>query len=66
MSTWHQRQNPTPLWHPTKWTAVSDPHEGTLTSTLFDTYEHAYDYVIKADEVHTYLIPPFNKQRIPT
>lgn len=35
MSTWHQQQNPTPLWHETLWTLVFDPPNETLSIERF-------------------------------
>ena len=35
MSTWHQQQNPTPLWHATLWTLVFDPPNQTLCIERF-------------------------------
>lgn len=55
MATWHQRQNPHPLWHSTKWTAVSDKPNKLLSVMRFDTYEECKVY---CDNTGDYMIPP--------
>jgi hypothetical protein len=56
MATWHQQQNPRVLYHPTKFTAVTDPPTLPTTVMRFDTYERAKKY---CDAVEfSYVLPP--------
>lgn len=59
MSTWHQdraaQRNPTPLWHETKWTCVSDKPGQPRSLMRWDTYEQAKAY---ADRTGDYILKP--------
>jgi hypothetical protein len=41
MSTWHQNQNPVPLWHVSKWTVVCDAYGKHMTVTRWNTADEA-------------------------
>ena len=60
MSTWHQDQVRTQLWHDTKWVVVTDPSNQLLTTWLCDTRAEAEDRVArdKANGVHSYILNP--------
>jgi hypothetical protein len=57
MSTWHQQQNPMPLWHDTLWTRVDDA-PGRLTSVeRFHTSDDAYKAM---EKLGGYVLPSSN------
>lgn len=62
MATWHQRQNPVPLWHETKWTVVNDPPNETTTVMRFDHPHEAESYMdrmkSRGNDKHMYLLRP--------
>ena len=62
MGTWHQNQNPTPLWHATKWTVVSKGRGGFESLSRYDTLEQAnQDPAIKGG--YGYTLPPESVMR---
>lgn len=59
MSTWHQDQNPRPLWHIAKWTVVEDrPGQHTCVSR-WNTQAEAQTH---ADRVGGYALPPGDRK----
>lgn len=58
MSTWHQDQRPVQLWHPTKWTVVSDPPNMLRTVMRFDTKEEAEGFLARTKDPNTYILNP--------
>lgn len=62
MATWHQEQNPVPLWHKTKWTVVNDPPRMLTTVMRFDTPHTAEAYMdrmkSRSHDKHMYLLRP--------
>lgn len=63
MATWHQLRNQVPLWHPSKYTVVSDPPHDCRTVMRFETKAAAETFLsnIKArGESHSYILPPAN------
>lgn len=45
MATWHQLQNPVPLFHHTDWTVVIDPPHNTRALMRFSTRALAEKYM---------------------
>jgi hypothetical protein len=60
MATWHQRQNPTPLWHTTKWTAVTERLNEMAVVSRWDTAKEANAH---AELTDGYVIPPYDKEQ---
>ena len=57
MSTWHQdRRNPAVLWHPTKFTVVTDAPGMPMTLGRFDTIDDAEKFAKQTK--HSYILPP--------
>lgn len=64
MATWHQRRamrrNPSPLFHATQWSVVTDPPGGLLTVMRFASEESANTYAAKVP--HSLVLAPSNKE----
>lgn len=61
MTTWHQRQNPVPLWHETLWTVVFDaPNKMASVERFKDPVEaqRTSDRHNAAGQ-NSYVLPPF-------
>jgi hypothetical protein len=67
MATWHQKRNPVPLYHSTKWTIVTDP-PADMCSLWLESTEEAAKERLKIwesngrDIRHCYILPPSNKE----
>lgn len=58
MSTWHQRVNMPVLWHPTKWTVISDPPDQALCICgRHDSAQQANEMMARLGK-HCYVLPP--------
>lgn len=66
MATWHQKQRPVKLTHPTLWTSVSDSSEGMMSLGRHTTEEEAKTYCQNVKKHHPYLsvyvLKPENQQ----
>ena len=63
MSTWHQDQARTKLYHQTDWTVVSNPPNQMRTLSTFSTEAAARVALAKwkeAGQEYLYLLPPAN------
>ena len=65
MATWHQmkyaKRNPTPLWHETKWTVLTDPPGNQRSCMLWDTFAQAEEFLARLDakgESYSMILPP--------
>jgi hypothetical protein len=59
MSTWHQKQRPTVLFHETKFRVITDPPNELMTCMTFDDEAAAREFVGKAGP-YSYLLFPRN------
>jgi hypothetical protein len=59
MSTWHQETNPTPLWHPTKWTVVEDGLNRLQSVSRWDSAQEAAAH---AEKVKGYILQPYSEE----
>lgn len=57
MATWHQLQNPVPLYHETLWTVVTDPPNDMCYLTRFGAQAEADAFLAKA-RPHSYILAP--------
>jgi len=61
MSTWHQDQNPVPLWHAELWTVVTDPPGKSIS---VERYRDPVDAQRAADRYgHSYVLPPHPEKK---
>lgn len=62
----YQQRNSAPLYHKTKWTVVSDPPNGGIGLSLFDSIQSAEEYLDKLKKLgkaeHCYILPPYNEE----
>lgn len=66
MSTWHQRQAKTPLWHKTLWSVVHDPPERMTTITLCNSRASAETEMARQKSLgfdHLYVINPHDPDK---
>jgi hypothetical protein len=47
MSTWHQDQNPRPLWHVSKWTVVTEGYGRPVSVARWSTAEEAREDALR-------------------
>ncbi len=68
MATWHQSQNPVPLFHNTQWTVVIDPPHNTRALMRFETRVLADKYMrdlqFNNPDVakHSYVLRPLQRK----
>ena len=68
MATWHQLQNPVPLFHHTDWTVVIDPPHNTRALMRFETRALAEKYMrdlrFNNPDVakHSYVLRPLQRK----
>lgn len=64
MATWHQNQNPVPLYHETDWTIVSDPPGDMRCLIRFSTKEAAEErldtWKKNGSGQHCYILAPYS------
>jgi hypothetical protein len=66
MSTWHQQQRPSKLYHETKWSLVSDMPNNCTSITLFDTEQEARERLALWEQngvTHCYILRPASLAR---
>ena len=56
MSTWHQRQAPTPLWSKDTWNVVVDPPNGLTYVIPCKTFAEADE--VQKKHKHSYVLRP--------
>lgn len=66
MATWHQHKAriayPTPLYHPSMWTVLTDPPCEMASAMLFSTEAAANEFLAKLEKLgkakHSYILRP--------